>query len=356
MVTDAFYGSDALSGSLCYLYVTQWLLHACAQRYEPREYTFCTLLAPSSVMSDHSVQFPENFLRKTRSDLIEKYGQVHSLPTSTFITDPHTEETKEKSLLDPFDPSASYVHIDSRVRLQVHIRRPTAKKPHLKRKSSSPDELAASYRSDSEVRSSRTSGRMATRGGKMASRQLKLPFSPKKTRTQGRVVVAPASDEDSDSDVREVSAAPRRSTRVKRGAKPSLNEADFVADSEEGLNDEFGDSSEEYGGSRRPKRIVKKKPVKKRGSRAAYGRFRPIADMEVDEQVDDESAVLGIHRRTCEKCHRPPTHQALVEARKKKPGRRRKKGSDEESSEDEIQKLEALGGWVRWYAPSCVFA
>ena len=179
----------------------------------------------------------------------------------------------------------------------------------------------------------------------MATRQLKLPYSPKKTRAQGRAVVAPASDEDSDSDVREISAPPRRSARAKRS---NLNDADFVADSEDD-SDEVADSDdEEYGGKGRLKRVVKKKPAKKKGSRAAYGRFRPIADMELDEEVDEESAVLRIHRRTCEKCHRPPTHQALAEARKKKPGRRRKKGSDEESSEDEIERLEALGGWVRW--------
>lgn len=293
-----------------------------------------------------------SYLQKTRPDLVEEYSKVPLLLTGPSITDRPSDEAKEAGTLDPFDPSASYVHIDSRIRFQVHIKRPTAKKPRLRRKSSSTDELAASYRSDSEVRPTRTDRRMATRGGKTATRQLKLPFSPKKTRAQGRAVVAPASDEDSDSDVREISAPPRRSTRAKRATRSNLNDAEFIADSEEGSDDEsVASGEEEYGGKTRSKRVVKKKPAKKRGSRAAYGRFRSIADMELDEEVDEESAVLRIHRRTCEKCHRPPTHQALVEARKKKPSRRRKKGSDEESSEDEIERLEALGGWVRWYAP-----
>lgn len=265
----------------------------------------------------------------------------------------NAEEAKQAGSLDPFDPSATYVHIKSRIRLSLHLKRAAPKKSRLK--SSSPDELAASYRSDSDVPSSRTHGRKGTRGDKKATRQLKLPFSPKKTRPQGRAVVAPASDEDSDGDVREISAPPRRSTRAKRSTRSNLNDAAFVADSEENSDDESSDSGEEeYGGKRRSSKRVVKKPKKKKGTRAEYGRFRPIADMELDEEVDEESAVLRIHRRTCEKCHTLPTHQALVEARKKKPGRRKKKGSDEESSEDEIERLEALGGWVRWYALSCM--
>lgn len=184
----------------------------------------------------------------------------------------------------------------------------------------------------------------------MATRQLKLPFSPKKSRGHGRAVVAPASDADSDSEVREISAPPRRSMRAKNSTRSNLNDAEFVADSEEISDDEPVDSGEEeYGGKRRSSKRAVKKP-KTKGSRAEYGRFRPIADMELDEEVDEESAVLRIHRTTCEKCHGLPTHQALVGARKKKPTRRRKKGSGEESSEDELERLEALGGWVRWYA------
>ncbi|KZT75062.1 hypothetical protein DAEQUDRAFT_659936 [Daedalea quercina L-15889] len=277
-------------------------------------------------------RFPADEFQNARPDLVQKY-----------------EEAKGAGTLGPFDPSASYVHINSRVRLQVHIKRNTARNPRLRRESSSPDELAASFHSDSDGASSRAYGRAATRGGKQSK---ELPYSPKKLRTRGRAVVAPGSDEDSD--LQEIvaprTAATRRSTRAKKSANATLDDyfqdADFQEDSED---TEFDSSSEDdYAGKKKPaNKAAKKKPVRKKGSRAAYGRFRSIADMELDEEVDEADAVLRIHRSACEKCHRLPTHQALVEARKRKPRRRKKKTSDDESSEDELERIEALGGWVR---------
>ncbi|TFY59851.1 hypothetical protein EVJ58_g5524 [Rhodofomes roseus] len=249
-------------------------------------------------------RFPVDEFKHARPDLVKKY-----------------EQAKKAGTLGPFDPSASYVHINSRVRLQVHIKRPapTRKRPPP----------ARGYKGG------------ASAGGKGKRRE--LPFSPKKTRSRGRAVVARGSDAESDSDVQEV-VAPRRSSRSKRSARSNLRDADIIVDSED---EEYDDSDEEEYAERKPgKKSAKKKQVK-RGSRAAYGHFRPIADMEADERVDEEGDMLRIHRQTCEKCHTLPTHQAMVQARKKKPGRRKKKGSDDESSEDELARLEALGGWVR---------
>ncbi|KAH9937249.1 uncharacterized protein B0H18DRAFT_1206123 [Fomitopsis serialis] len=276
-------------------------------------------------------RFPVDEVQDIRPDLVGKY-----------------EEAKEAGTLGPFDPSASYVHINSRVRLQVHIKRAPPKTRRTRQQSSSSDELAAGFRSDSG--SPRGYGRRTSTSGKN-KRSRELPFSPKKTRSRGRAVVARDSDADSDSDVQEivVQAATRRSTRTKRSARSNLKDADFEEDSENASEeDEYSDSDAGYSGKRKPAK--KKKPARKRGSRAAYGHFRPIADMEMDEEVSEESAFLRIHRRTCEKCHRLPTHQAMVQAKKKKPGRRKKKGTDEESAKTSWPdwKPSAAGSGAHW--------
>jgi hypothetical protein len=74
-----------------------------------------------------------------------------------------------------------------------------------------------------------------------------------------------------------------------------------------------------------------------------------------DKPVDQGSSPLREHRNICEKCHRGPAHELLEAVMRKPKGRRKKKKmSDDEfdESEDEQQRLTALGGWVRWYVCS----
>ncbi len=90
------------------------------------------------------------------------------------------------------------------------------------------------------------------------------------------------------------------------------------------------------------KPVKKKKVVRGKASRPAYGRFRFVADLQLDEEEYEDIAPLIAHRKICEKCHTAPTHEQQV----KKKGRKRKTKDDE--SEDEETRLANLGRWVRW--------
>lgn len=259
------------------------------------------------------------------------------------------ERRKEEENLPPFDPSAHYVHPNSRVRLALHINRKPIKKMYPKRARSNSDELAMSIDSDefdSEGSVSppvRKSARTAAAGAKK-----KLPYSPKKTRPISSYF-APATSEfdDSNSEVEQVAAPIRRSTRAQKKTHISLDDDDYADNGQEIDYEEFDD---EYSDEAPKKSNVakKKKVVRGKASRPAYGRFRVIADMELDDEEDEETAALRAHRRTCEKCHRKPTHELLLDAAKPKKGKRKKnKNSDEEDENDE-ERLTALGGWVRW--------
>lgn len=159
----------------------------------------------------------------------------------------------------------------------------------------------------------------------------RLPFSPAKAPTKHRIHRRVQSS-DSEDEI----APTRRSTRSKR------NTISYRDDDE--YEDEEGNGSDAI-----PSAPKKKKRARAKASRPAYGHFREVADLELDEQSDDETLPLRAHRDECEKCRHPPSHILL----KKLDRRRKKKGSgdgDEEDEEDEEERdnLESLGGWVRW--------
>ena len=157
----------------------------------------------------------------------------------------------------------------------------------------------------------------------------RLPFSPAKAPTKRRIRRRMQSSDSEDEVV-----ATRRSTRSTRNAKSYRDD------------DEYED--EELDGSDDAPSAPKKKRVRAKASRPAYGHFREVADLELDDQSDDETLPLRAHRGKCEKCHHHPSHILL-----KKLGRRRKsRRSSDEEDEDERDHLETLGGWVRWYVPT----
>ena len=159
----------------------------------------------------------------------------------------------------------------------------------------------------------------------------RLPFSPAKAPAKRRIRRRMQS-----SDSEEEFVAARRSTRSTRHTK-SYREDDEYQDEQQNDSDDA------------PSAPKKKQRARTKASRPAYGHFREVADLELDDQSDEETSSLRAHRGECEKCRHPPSHMLLkkLDQRRKK---RRSSDSDEEddSDEDERDNLESLGGWVRW--------
>ena len=178
---------------------------------------------------------------------------------------------------------------------------------------------------------------MTTRAALSRTKSVKrLPFSPRKTRSR-KVFSVGDSDEDSEED--DLPAPTRRSTRARKTDK------NYVSYDVESISDEGTDDDDDYAQTpAKPKSRLKKKIIR----RAAYGNIRHIADLQYDSHSDEETAPLRVHRDICEKCHRGPAH-ALLELERKKGNKRRKKVIDDfEESDTDEEKLNALGGWVRW--------
>ena len=181
----------------------------------------------------------------------------------------------------------------------------------------------------------------------------KLPFSPKKKRARKGFVIPDSDDEGNDeSEIEEIVPA-RRSSRSTKNAKARYTEADDYVDDE---NEDYGSDAYEDDADDKPRKSLKgkaqKKIVRGKASRPAYGNFRHVADLDYDVLSDEETAPLRAHRDVCEKCHRGPAHK-LIDAAAKKPkgGGRKKKDEDldlDDFEGDEIERLTALGGWVRW--------
>lgn len=182
--------------------------------------------------------------------------------------------------------------------------------------------------------------RRSTRGKNTKS----LPFSPKKTRSKVIYTISDSEDEDE-----QEAAAPRRSGRARKGV--TINLDDDYSEPE----DKESEVSDEYASDRKSKSKAKKvkKPPRKKEARPAYGHVREVAELNYDLDSDDESSQLRAHRGMCEKCHRGPAHQLLVENKRKPKGRKKRKTSDDEFEEsgDEEERIVALGGWVRWCEP-----
>lgn len=155
----------------------------------------------------------------------------------------------------------------------------------------------------------------------------RLPFSPAKAPTKRRIRRRPQSS-DSDDEI----VTTRRSTRTTRNTKSYRDD------------DEYDD--EEWNGSDDAPSAPKKKRARTKASRPAYGRFREVADLDLDDQSDDETLPLRAHRGECEKCRHPPSHILLKKLHKR---RKNKRSSDsDEEDDDEKDNLEGLGGWIRW--------
>lgn len=235
--------------------------------------------------------------------------------------------------LPRFSPSSSNVHPSCRqgaLKLKVPGSTSMFRDSRSSPGSYSSDELGEDEASEecsdddslpAQRRSTRTAAATANR--KLGTG---LPFSPKKTRGSRRAIVV--HDSDSDSEIQEVLGPVRRSTRARKTLRSNLDDEDF----EDNISP---DSDAAF----RPK--AEKKVVRGKASRPAYGRFRAVIDLQLDEEENEDIASLIAHRAVCEKCQTNPTHEQA-----KKKGRKRKPKGDD--SEDEETRLANLGGWVRW--------
>lgn len=226
-------------------------------------------------------------------------------------------------MLREFDPHGTSVH---------PLSRPRPEDPS----ESSEDEYASEESDDSEVdQLDESESGFDEFVPPSRVRQLRsttrLPFSPAKAPAKRRIRRRMQS-----SDSEEEFVAARRSTRSTRHTK-SYREDDEYQDEQQNDSDDA------------PSAPKKKQRARTKASRPAYGHFREVADLELDDQSDDETLPLRAHRGECEKCRHPPSHILLkkLDQRRKK---RRSNDSDEEDNEDEDERdnLEGLGGWVRW--------
>ncbi|CAL1695101.1 unnamed protein product [Somion occarium] len=257
-------------------------------------------------------KFPARWLRREQPELLAAY-----------------ERKKARRSLPPFDPSAHYVHPASRVTMILKLggnrkRGSRSKSIDFEGPLTELDESDFSQDSESSTVAKRRTRRMPTRASKQTSAP--LPFSPRKTRSRQ---VFLSEEEDSD----ELLIGPtRRSTRSRKSVRDNLEDAYYVEDSDE--------ESDAYAPTTKAK-TAKVKKARPKASRPAYGRVRPVADLDYDS--DEDAKALRAHRSFCEKCHRQPTHILLAALRKKK-GKKKRNEDDDENDEE---KLAGLGGWVQ---------
>ncbi|KAI0639630.1 hypothetical protein C8Q77DRAFT_1082196 [Trametes polyzona] len=252
------------------------------------------------------------------------------------------ESAKASGTLPVFDPAASEVHPGSRQET-LTFRLPGLRTRQTRRLSTpeeySSDELAGDVEaSDSLDGSPGPAKRRSTRAAAAsANGQLgkTMLHRPKRTQPSGGAIVVHGSD--SGSDFEEPRRPTRRSMRTRKSGRTNSDDADF-----HDMTIDDTDESDAPWTSRH--KHVKKKVVRGKASRPAYGHFRVVADLELDEEEDEDFAPLVAHRGICEKCHTAPAHEQWKKGFKK--GRKRRKGDDEES-EDEETRINALGGWVR---------
>ncbi|EDR15764.1 SNF2 family DNA-dependent ATPase [Laccaria bicolor S238N-H82] len=278
---------------------------------------------------------------------------------------------KERAgLLPPFDPSATYIHPLSRVKMKISIRnnratvnissaRSVRSSSRQEVMSDSEEDLESDESSDqdeqsdveeeeSDEESADSVNIVRTRSCRTAAKKTYLPFSPKKTRSQKFLAIEDSDSEETngtgeDNAERHARVGARRSIRIKKPVVINLESDDYNSDTND--SDEFA-----LGPKRRSQAQSATKTTRrpKQSQPAAYGYFRDVATLEYSD--DEDNTTLGNHRNICEKCHLAPGHVLLKRLAKKSKskGKKRKRGTDDEFEEsDDEARYTALGGWVQ---------
>ncbi|GJE85782.1 chromatin remodeling factor-like protein [Phanerochaete sordida] len=249
------------------------------------------------------------------------------------------EQRRREGTLEPFDPSASYIHPDSRVKLTLKVG-PSTRPRSIPVISDSEEELVArrgystppesdddAFIDDGEdnipvQRSTRAITAAKSNGKKQAT----LPFSPKKTRSRKIIsLVEDDEEEESSPAPRPAAEGLRRSTRSTKRTRDNLDDEEFIDDGE------YAPRSKSHQPKKKPQ---PKKPI--RGYGIVHGNSHAFA----------EEPGTSAHRRKCEKCQREPTHKLIPKTKGKK-RKSRKAEDDFEDDEDDDDRIAALGGWVR---------
>lgn len=279
--------------------------------------------------------------KQSHLDLYDQYSKPHNFKLGFLSSygEYLSELRKSKGKLEPFDPTATYVHPKHRVYIirvdknehqkfqHKHSSRGPSDK-YLTTESELTEESSEDEEDDDDYKGQKVRQQKA-RAAKKSSKKLRqthLPFSPRKTRLGGRQrqIVSAGEESESEPQVR------RRSGRNK--AAGVRYDDDYQMD--------VLDGSDDAPVSTRTKKAKKK--FKKRGPKPAYGIIRTVEDLD---ESDDEFGPLRAHRDFCEKCKDPPAHILMVQAKRKRGKKRAKQDEDEESDGERASKL---GGWVRW--------
>lgn len=290
------------------------------------------------------------------------------------------EQNKAAGSLAPFHPAGTYIHPRSRIRHTIVINpaRAFAKNPALKSvprnrdkpkpktviviDDSEPEEVLDSEEDEEEDDASDDSdygARPSRRGSRATKKPVKtLPFSPKKRRAKKGMPVRDSDDEDDYESIVNTNVAARRSSRSTKMAKASYKETEGYADNEDDQEEDEDEEEDDKPRKSSAKSRGKgkggkqtKKVVRGKASRPAYGNFRAVAELDYDAFSDEETAPLRAHRNVCEKCHRGPAHKLIQAEKRKSKGKGRKKQEEDEDEDlegTEMERLIALGGWVRW--------
>lgn len=304
-----------------------------------RSVCFCCVHA-SDKCCDASFQFLSHQFVAKYKNLVDNYGMSFGFPLLLVIHVFVQGRRKTDGTLKPFDPSAQYVHPNSRIRMFLNInhgtRRVSARissAPTVQSSTSDPQSEGFSASGDDDEYMGPHGN---TTRGTRSSRPSRLPFSPTKTRSQEVFVV----ETDEESDYLPSKRIPlRRSTRSSKALRVGLDA---------GSGDDDSDIHNRSTARSAKKRVKK---ARKATVRPAYGHIRPIDDTGSEADSEDE-AILTKHRHLCEKCHRGPAYDLIADLKRrlKGKGRKRKRTSDDdlEGSDDEMERLHNLGGRVCW--------
>jgi chromodomain-helicase-DNA-binding protein 4 len=261
------------------------------------------------------------------------------------------ERANAEGELEPFDPSAQYIHPLSRVKVKIRI----SSESRSQSARLSDGEIFVTSEEEDESEESEESEddgdygapvlrtRLPRRAKSTATKE--LPFSPRKTRS--RKVLTSADSEGDFSD--QMSGPTRRSMR-------KVTKINLIVDEDYLDEDEMDSQSQDQ----RAKSKGKTKANKSIQIKPMYGRIRAVSTIRDDPFPDDEKhEALRRHRDICEKCHQKPAHMLLAAFNKKRSkgnGKKRKRSTDDEFEESEDdQKYINMGGWVTWFVVFAIF-
>lgn len=259
---------------------------------------------------------------------------------------------KAEGELEPFDPSAQYIHPLSRAKVGIRI----SSERHSQSARSTDREAIVSSEEEEESEESEENEDDDDYGAPMLRKRLSrrakltatkdLPFSPRKSRSRKVMTFVESGSDSGD----QMSGPTRRSARTKV-TKINLisDEADYLDD--DGMGSESQDRIAMAKGKIKKRRSAHPKPM--------YGRIRAVTTIRDDPFPDDEEhEALRRHRDICEKCHQKPAHLLLAAFKKKSKGKgkKRKRSTDDEFEESEDdQKYIDMGGWMTWFVTYTIF-